>query len=353
MTGQGAYIFGCEGPSLSADEAAFFRDTNPWGFILFARNVEDPAQLQALTADLRNAVGRDAPVFIDQEGGRVARLTLPHWRDWLPPLEQVRQNKKGAVKAMYLRYRLISDELRAVGIDGNCAPVADIASVDTHPVLKNRCYGEDVVRVSEIAGTVAQALLDGGVLPVVKHMPGQGRASLDSHEELPRVSEKWKTLRWSDFMAFEPLAELPIAMTAHVIYEDLDPRHPATLSPEVIAMIRGELGFHGLLMTDDISMSALQGPLGQRGRAALDAGCDLVLHCSGKRDEMHEVALAAGTLQEAAQERADKALNWRAAPIPIDIRAAEAEFHALMTGDNSGSDVGQGRDQEQGQAEGD
>ncbi len=260
MAGQGAYILGCSDLTLGPDEAAFLREANPWGFILFGRNVANPEQLRALTSALREAVGRNAPIFIDQEGGRVARMTPPHWRDWLPPLEQVRLNKKNAVRAMYLRYRLIADELRAVGIDGNCAPLADIANTDTHPVLKNRCYGEDVVQVAEIAGMVAQALLDGGVLPVVKHIPGHGRAKQDSHKELPRVGTKFKTLRWSDFMAFEPLSGMPIAMTAHVVYSDIDARRPATTSPEVIALIRRELGFNGLLISDDISMSALEGP---------------------------------------------------------------------------------------------
>lgn len=332
MAGQGAYIFGCEGPELSPDQAAFFRESNPWGFILFARNIVDPQQLRKLTGDLRASVGRDAAIFIDQEGGRVERMRPPHWRDWLPPLEQVAQNKKDAMRAMYLRYRIIADELRAVGIDGNCAPVADIACAETHAILKNRCYGEDVVRVAELAGTVAQALLDGGVLPVVKHMPGLGRAALDSHLELPRVTAKYKTLRWSDFMAFEPLAELPLAMSAHVVYHDIDPENPATQSREVIAMIRGELGFHGLLMTDDISMQALSGSLTERSLRALAAGCDMILHSSGNTAEMQQIAAGIGPLDHAAQARADGAMACRRAPLAIDISAAEAEFHALMPG---------------------
>ncbi len=332
MGGQGACIFGCEGPRLSPQEHDLFARANPWGFILFARNVEDPEQLRRLTADLRGSVGRNAPIFIDQEGGRVARMGAPHWREWLPALDQVRQNRRGAVRAMHLRYRLIADELLAVGIDGNCAPLADIATRDTHAVLYNRCYGEDVVRVAELAGAVASALLDGGVLPVVKHIPGHGRASSDSHLELPRVKAKYKALRWSDFMAFEPLADLPVAMTAHVVYEALDPEHPATLSAEVIAMIRDEIGFGGLLVSDDISMQALSGPLSLRSRAALRAGCDIVLHCNGVADEIAEVAEAAGPMSETAQARADRALTWRRAPRPIDIAAAEAEFRALMTG---------------------
>lgn len=332
MGGQGAYIFGCAGPRLTPEETRLFTRTNPWGFILFARNVEDPGQLRALTAELRGTVGRDAPVFIDQEGGRVARLRAPHWREWLAPLDQVRQNPRHATRAMYLRYRMIADELRAVGIDGNCAPVVDIATPETHEILKNRCYGEDVVRVAEIAAAVASGLIDGGVLPVVKHIPGHGRACTDSHLELPRVGEKYKALRWTDFMAFEPFAEMPLAMTAHVVFEALDADNPATTSPAVIAMIRDEIGFHGLLMSDDVSMQALSGPLSLRARAALGAGCDVVLHCNGVPGEMAEIADATGPMNAEAQARAERALGFRRAPVAIDIPACEAEFRALMTG---------------------
>lgn len=332
MSQPGAFILGCEGPGLSSAERDFFHAVQPWGFILFSRNVEDPAQLRTLTADLRDAVGHDAPVFIDQEGGRVARLGPPHWRDWLPPLEQVEHNKRHAVRAMYLRYRLIADELRAVGIDGNCAPVVDIAQVDTHPILKNRCYGDDVVHVAEIAGAVASALVDGGVLPVIKHIPGHGRATLDSHEALPRVTDKLGALKVSDFLAFEAVASLPLAMTAHVVYEAIDPDNPATTSPDVIAMIRETIGFGGVLMTDDISMGALSGPIAARARAALDAGCDMVLHCNGDMGEMRAVAEAAGALSGDAARRAEAALDWRRTPDTIDIAALEAEFHDLMTG---------------------
>ncbi len=328
----GACILGCAGLRLRPDEAAFFREADPWGFILFARNVADPAQLAALTAELRAAVGREAPIFVDQEGGRVARLGPPHWRAWLPPLEQVALNKRHAARAMYLRYRLIAEELRAVGIDGNCAPVADIARAETHPVLRNRCYGQDVVKVAEIAGSVAQALLDGGVLPVVKHLPGQGRAVTDSHAELPRVKARYKTLRWSDFMAFEPLAELPLGMTAHVVFEAIDPEHPATQSRPVLDMVRQDIGFQGLLISDDLNMQALSGDLGARAGAALAAGCDVVLHCSGDMAEMQAVAKAAGRMGPQAAARAERALGWRRDALPIDISAAEAEFHALMSG---------------------
>jgi beta-N-acetylhexosaminidase len=317
---------------LSGAERDFFRAVQPWGFILFSRNVESPAQLRALTAELRGAVDHDAPIFIDQEGGRVARLRPPDWRDWLPPLDQVNHNKRHAARAMYLRYRLIADELRAVGIDGNCAPVLDIAQPDTHPILRNRCYGDDVVHVAEIAGAVASALVDGGVLPVVKHIPGHGRATADSHEALPHVRQKLGSLKITDFLAFEAVASLPLAMTAHVVYDAIDPDNPATTSPEVIAMVRETIGFGGVLMTDDISMGALSGPVNARARAALGAGCDMVLHCNGDMGEMRAVAEAAGALSDASARRAEAALGWRRAPDTIDIAALEAEFHDLMTG---------------------
>ncbi len=333
MPGSGAAIFGCEGHRLTRAERDFFREADPFGFILFSRNIDDPEQLRWLTTELREAVGWQAPIFIDQEGGRVARLRPPHWRDWLPPLEQVAQNRRGAARAMQIRYRIIADELLAVGIDGNCAPVADLAFADTHPVLKNRCYGDDVVRVADIAAAAAIGLIEGGVLPVVKHIPGHGRAKVDSHEDLPRVTTKAKQLRVSDFLAFETVAGLPIAMTAHVVYEALDPDNPATQSATVIRAIRETIGFEGLLVTDDISMGALRGPIGARATAALDAGCDIVLHCNGKLDEMQSLAAAVGRMNAETRIRAEDALGWRRPPEPVDIAALEAEFRALMTGE--------------------
>ena len=336
MSGAGAAIFGCEGLRLSREEARFFQGADPFGFILFARNVESPDQLRWLTTELREAVGWEAPIFIDQEGGRVARMRAPHWRDWLPPLEQVAQNKRGAARAMQIRYRIIADELRAVGIDGNCAPIADLAYPETHPILKNRCYGDDVVRVADIAAAVAVGLVEGGVLPVVKHIPGHGRAQVDSHEGLPRVKAKAKQLRVTDFLAFQTVAGLPMAMTAHVVYEALDPDNPATTSAVMIGQVRETIGFKGLLWTDDISMGALSGPIETRARAALAAGCAIVLHCNGKLDEMRGVAEAAGRMSPAARARAEDALGWRRDPEPVDIAALEAEFRALMTGEAPG-----------------
>ncbi|MAM62424.1 beta-N-acetylhexosaminidase [Maritimibacter sp. UBA3975] len=329
--GAGAFILGCEGPRLTRAERDFFAEADPWGFILFARNIEDPEQLTWLTTELREAVGRDAPVFIDQEGGRVARMGAPHWREWLPALDQVRLNRRKAADAMYLRYRIIAHELRACGIDGNCAPVVDLVRAETHDILSNRCYGEDVVKVSDIAGAVATGLVDGGVLPVIKHIPGHGRATKDSHLELPVVKAREKALNVSDFLAFQSVANLPLAMTAHVVFVDIDAEAPATTSPRMINIIRDRIGFGGLLMTDDISMKALSGSLEDRCRDSLQAGCDLILHCNGEMDEMRAVADATGRLAGKAAERAEAALGWRQDPDPIDIAALDAEFESLMT----------------------
>ena len=317
MSAIGATIFGCEGLTLGQSESAFFRAAQPWGFILFGRNVNDPVQLSRLTASLREAVARDAPIFIDQEGGRVQRLRAPHWREWSPPLDSVAAAGAEAARMMYLRSRLIASELRAVGIDGNCAPTADIATDATHPFLKNRCYGFDVETVVGTARAVALGLLDGGVLPVMKHMPGHGRATMDTHMELPRVTEVEDVLLAADFAAFRALNDLPLAMTAHIVFTAFDDA-PATCSRPMIDIIRRAIGFDGLLMTDDLSMQALSGSLPERATAALLAGCDVVLHCTGNATEMESVALAAGGLSTAAQQRAEAALRLRRKPDSID-----------------------------------
>ncbi|MDF0601364.1 beta-N-acetylhexosaminidase [Psychromarinibacter sp. C21-152] len=332
MAGLSAAILGCDGPRLTPRERAFFAEAQPWGFILFARNLQTPDQVRRLTSALRDAVGRDAPVLIDQEGGRVQRMGPPHWRQWLPPLDQMARAGDDAPRAMELRYRLIAEELRAVGIDVNCAPCCDLAEPDTHPVLRNRCYGTDPDTVTAAARAVAKGLRAGGVLPVLKHMPGHGRALVDSHLSLPVVTAAAETLRAHDFAPFAALADLPMAMTAHIVYTALDPDRPATASPTVLRLIREELGFSGLLMTDDISMEALSGDLATRSAAALKAGCDLVLHCTGHLDEMERVVGAAGRLSGTAMLRAEAALAVRSAPAPIDIAAAEAELEALLNG---------------------
>ena len=325
-----AVIFGCEGVTLGPDERRFFARSEPWGFILFARNVEGPAQLRRLTAELRAAVGRDAPVLVDQEGGRVARLRGPDWREWAPALEECERLPEPAVRAraMALRYRLIAAELAAVGIDVNCAPVLDLAGPGTHAVLRNRCYGSDPAGVAAIGRAVADALLAGGVLPVVKHVPGQGRAALDSHLTLPRVEATVAELA-ADFAPFRDLADLPMAMTAHVVYAALDPGAPATQSAAVIRLIREAIGFGGLLMTDDLSMKALSGGFGERALQALGAGCDMVLHCNGDPAEMAAVAEAVPALAGAGLERAEAALALRGRAAAADAAALAAEFAAI------------------------
>ncbi len=331
MTGKLAAIFGCAGPELSADEAAFFRDADPFGFILFARNVEDPAQLRRLTADLRAAVGRDAPVLIDQEGGRVQRMRAPHWREWAPPLDTVAQ-ARDPVRAMWVRSRIIAHELRGVGVDANCAPCADIAGDQTHPFLKNRCYGTDPAVISEVSAAVALGHLAGGVLPVIKHLPGHGRATADTHHDLPTVTASREELAATDFAPFKALNHLPMAMTAHIIFAAYDDK-PATQSPEMIRVIREEIGFQGLLMTDDLNMQALRGTLAERTAASMAAGCDIALHCKGDMAEMLAVAGACGDQTQAIRHRAERALAQRHAPDPVDIQALEAEFRGLMSGD--------------------
>lgn len=334
MAAPGAVIFGCAGPRLSPAERRFFAASAPWGFILFARNVETPAQLRALTEDLRAAVGRDAPVFIDQEGGRVARLRPPHWRAWPAPLDALARLDAGrAERMLWLRYRLIAAELREAGIDGNCVPLADLARAETHPVLRDRCYGASVAEVVPRARAVAEGCLAGGVLPVLKHIPGHGRAISDSHLDLPRVTTPMDEMDASDFAAFRALADLPLGMTAHIVYDCLDAARPATLSPAAIGAIRSRIGFDGLLMTDDISMEALSGPLAVRAQAALGAGCDLVLHCNGALDEMQELAEAVGSLSAAAADRAARALAVRRAPLPGEPDDWAAEIDALEAGD--------------------
>lgn len=326
MTATGATILGCAGTALDAQEAGFFREADPWGFILFARNVESRTQLRRLTGELRDSVGRDAPVFIDQEGGRVQRLRPPLARDWPAPLDQALAAGALAPRAMEIRYRLIAADLRACGIDANCAPTCDIAGPATHPFLYNRCLGLDAAAVVAAARGAAAGMLAGGVLPVIKHIPGHGRATADSHLSLPVVDTALDVLRATDFAVFRALADLPMAMTAHVVYSALDPDLCATLSPRAIAEIRDGLRFDGLLMTDDMSMKALSGDLGALTAAAIAAGCDVALHCNGDAAEMAQVVAAAGRLSAAAAGRAEVALAARRMPDAADNAALAAEL---------------------------
>ncbi len=326
-----ATVFGCEGPKLSSDEVSFFRDLNPAGFILFARNVESPEQLKRLTGDLRASVGRDAVIMVDQEGGRVQRLRAPHWREWLPPLDQVARSAAGGMeRGLWLRYRMIADELRAVGIDADCAPTLDIAGEQTHPFLKNRCFGHNAETVARAGRAAAEGLLAGGVLPVMKHMPGHGRTVVDSHHDLPVAAAAAEELASTDFAPFRALNDLPMGMTAHIVVPAYDAEFPSTQSARMIRVIRDQIGFQGLLLTDDLTMEALAGDLTDRTARSMGAGCDVALHCNGTRAEMELVAAAAGPLTDVAAQRLDRALAMRRTPDPIDAAALMAELEALI-----------------------
>jgi len=327
----GACILDAEGLRLTAEEKAFFAAADPFGFILFARNIDTPEQVAALCDEMRAAVGRNAPILIDQEGGEVQRMRPPHWRAWPPLRAQVEEAGDAAEEAIYLRHRIIADELRAAGVDGNCAPVLDVACAATHPFLKNRCLGRDAGTVARLGRRAADGLLAGGVLPVAKHIPGHGRATADSHVELPVAEADAADLHAVDFAPFRALNDLPMAMTAHVVYPALDTR-PATTSPTVMGVIREEIGFDGLIMTDDISMKALSGSPGEIARDALSAGCDVILHCNGTLEARRAVAEAAGRLSDRGQARAGAALAARRAPDAVDISALEAKLEALMKG---------------------
>ena len=331
MTHFGATILDAEGYRLTAEERRFFAAADPFGFILFGRNIDTADQVRALCADMREAVGRDAPITIDQEGGRVQRLRPPQWRQWPAPMDHVDLAGPQAAEAMYLRYRLIAAELHALGIDSNCAPLVDVAGATTHDFLRDRCYGTDPARVALLGRAVADGLLDGGVLPVLKHIPGHGRAQADSHLDLPIASEGHEALAACDFAPFKALNDLPMGMTAHLVYAAIDDR-PATISPVIMQLIRDEIGFDGLIMTDDISMKALKGSLTDITRASLEAGCDVALLCNATLEDRRAVADAAGRLNEAGQARARAAMSARRTPTDVDIPALEAKLSAMCGG---------------------
>jgi len=330
-----AFITGVAGTSLTDAERAFLREAQPWGLIVFARNVADPDQLRRLTAEFRNILGRDAPVLVDQEGGRVQRLGPPHWPKYPPAAAYSRLYERDGAKglaAAALGGRLIAADLHGVGIDVDCAPVADIPVAEADPIIGDRAFGMEPKAVVALAGAFARGLIEGGVLPVLKHMPGHGRATADSHNKLPVVTVERATLEATDFAAFRGLADLPMAMSAHVVFTAIDPVTPATASAAIVRnVIRGSIGYQGLLMSDDVSMGALSGSLGERTRTVLSAGCcDVVLHCDGDMAEMEAVAAAAPVLEGEAARRAAAALAQRQPPATIDLVEKRAEFVALM-----------------------
>jgi beta-N-acetylhexosaminidase len=332
-----AFITGLSGPILTPDERALLREARPWGLILFKRNIQDGPQVSALVGEVLNELGTAAPVLIDQEGGRVQRLGPPQWPAYPPGAAYGRiyhRNRAAGLAAARLGARLIAADLREIGIDVDCLPLADVPVSGADQVIGDRAYGDTPDQVAAIASAIADGLMEGGVLPVLKHIPGHGRANADSHLALPVVDADRATLEAADFAAFRPLNKLPLGMTAHVVFTALDPVQPATTSATIISqVIRDFIGFDGLLMGDDVSMNALSGTIAERARASLKAGCDLVLHCNGKLDEMRAVAAEAPELSDAGKRRADAALAVRKSPSGIDLPAARREFAAMM---NSG-----------------
>jgi beta-N-acetylhexosaminidase len=330
-----AVILGCAGEHLTTEERRFFAAVNPLGFVVMGRNCRSREQLRALITDLRAAVGRDdAPVLVDQEGGRVARLQPPEWRRY-PAAAQIGELPDPlAEEAALLDAGLIAADLAEVGITVDCAPVLDLPQGGADPVIGDRAFGSDPARVTRLARAFCDGLLAGGVLPVVKHIPGHGRAMVDSHDTCPVVGADRAVLERSDFAPFRALSAMPWAMTAHITFAAIDNAEPATFSRRVIdTIIRGEIGFNGVLVSDDISMGALDGTLAERTRRALDAGVDLVLHCSGVMAEMAEIVKAAPPISPAAAERIGhgEALRRRARQ-GFDRAAAEHRLAALLTG---------------------
>lgn len=327
-----AVLFGLEGCELSSWERGFFREADPTGFILFHRNVRDPEQLLRLTSELREAVGREeAPILVDQEGGRVQRLRPPHWPS-LPAMgvygELAARDLAAALRGAWLQARLIADDLLTVGIDVDCLPCIDLQVPGAHAVIGDRSFGSDPEIVSQLGKAVCEGLLAGGVAPVLKHIPGHGRATHDSHLSLPHIDADLASLA-SDFFPFRQLSDQGWAMTAHVVLTAIDPHHPATQSSKVISeIIRHDIGFGGVLVSDDINMQALRGPIAERAAASLAAGCDLVLHCSGRREEMEEVASVVQPLSSTGLERLQRATP--PAPGKFDRAAALDELQSLV-----------------------
>jgi beta-N-acetylhexosaminidase len=329
-----AFICGCAGTVLDEAERAFIRETQPWGLILFKRNVLDRAQMRALTDSFRELVGRaDAPVLIDQEGGRVQRMAPPHWQAYPSAATfGALADHNAALEAARLGARLIAHDLQEVGVNVDCTPVLDVAQTGMHAVIGTRSWSSEPARVADFGRAVAQGLMAGGVAPVLKHVPGHGRAQVDSHLELPIVEADRAELAASDFAPFKALRDLPMAMTAHVVYSAIDPRQPATTSPIVInEIVRGTIGFDGLLISDDLSMKALGGPFADRAAAVFAAGVDMALHCNGDLTEAREVARATPDLAGAALRRARAALASVAGGAkPFDVDSARAKLAAAF-----------------------
>ncbi len=331
-----AGIFDVAGLALSDEEKIFYAKLNPVGFILFARNCESPAQVKRLVDDLKALLEReDVLILIDQEGGRVARLKAPNWRK-APPASVFADIAGGSIadgkQGVYANGRLIARELNLLGINVNCVPLADVPVPGAHDVIGDRAFGTDPHQVSILAEAMARAMTDGGVLPVLKHIPGHGRALVDSHASLPVVDASLSELRASDFIPFKALKHLPLGMTAHVLYTAIDAEKPATLSPTVISLIRQEIGFDGLLMSDDLSMKALKGDLGDLTKDTLAAGCDVALYCNLPLAALQKASEVLPQLDEAAQQRFSRALALLKPPKEFNYEQAEQNMKKAMEG---------------------
>ncbi len=336
-------IFGCSGLSLTQEERDFYNEVQPWGFILFGRNVDTPEQVATLVADLKSCVSHnDVPILIDQEGGRVRRLRPPHWEAY--PAGEVfgqhyKHDKIRGLRFAWLQSRLMAADLRKLGVNVDCLPVLDVPISGSHDVIGDRAYGDEPVIVSNIGQAACEGLLCGGVLPVIKHIPGHGRAGVDSHKDLPLVTASIQELEKSDFEPFKRLNNMPLAMTAHVVYTDIDPDNPATTSTKVIKdVIRDYIGFDGLLMCDDLSMHALKGTFEERTAASFEAGCDVVLHCNGDLAEMRPIAASSPQLSGDALRRAIQATDLFANIEPCDEASLREEFRSLCDDETYGKD---------------
>jgi beta-N-acetylhexosaminidase len=343
-----AAIYGCLGHRLTEDEKAFFAEVRPWGFILFRRNIDTPEQVRALTDALRALIGDpEAPILIDQEGGRVQRMGPPHWPKYPPGAAYLKATNDLAQARELTRLgaRLMAHDLREVGITVDLLPVLDVPVPGAHDIVGDRAYGADPATVALLGRAAAEGLLAGGVLPCIKHMPGHGRAFADTHKDLPTVHADFETLDGWDFAPFKALSDMPWAMTAHIVFTAVDRKRPATQSKTAVKMMREHLGFGGLIMTDDLSMQALSGDLGQRAHRSLKAGCDLVLHCNGDMAEMQAVAEATGKLKGRAKARAEAAMaRIVRTPEPLDPVAGHERFFQAMDGRldaAKGPDVGE------------
>jgi beta-N-acetylhexosaminidase len=314
-----AAILGCSGLTLQEEERHFFAVQEPVGFILFGRNIESPEQVRSLVTALKGCVTASNPlILIDQEGGRVARLRPPHWTAY-PPAAQIgelyQKSKSDGERAARLLGRLIGDELAALGVNVDCAPVLDVHCEGAHDIIGDRAFGDTAEMVAHLGRSVGEGLMNSGVLPVIKHIPGHGRAGVDSHKALPIVATSIDILKRTDFAAFRKYADAPMAMTAHVIYSAIDSENPATISKVVLAdIVRNDIGFDGLLMSDDLSMKALKGDMETRTAAAIEAGCDIALHCNGDLSEMSDVVAACGALTSQGESRLGRALSLVSKP---------------------------------------